>query len=167
MLIRPTMKFVKLSYVVCLLLAVALGVYILADPTPPDSKKIDPRLWGFVPLVIWLFFTFWHHMQKRLVKITILGDRLRYEGGLFSKSTRTIELEKVQDVRVDQSLSQRMFNIGNLSLETAGGTSRLEMDSIDNPQGVADHILSLARGQRHPEAGTDAGPGPAASAGGV
>jgi uncharacterized membrane protein YdbT with pleckstrin-like domain len=161
------MKFVKLSYVVCLLLAVALGVYILADPTPPDSKKIDPRLWGFVPLVIWLFFTFWHHMQKRLVKITILGDRLRYEGGLFSKSTRTIEIEKVQDVRVDQSFSQRMFNIGNLSLETAGGTSRLEMYSIDNPQSVADHILSLARGQRHPETGTDAGSGPTAGASGV
>jgi uncharacterized membrane protein YdbT with pleckstrin-like domain len=133
MLIRPTMKFVKLSYVVCLLLAVALGVYIVAQKQA-DADRIDPRLWGFVPLVIWLFFTLWHHMQKRLVKITILGDRLRYEGGLFSKSTRTIELEKVQDVRVDQTLSQRMFNIGNLSIETAGSTSRLEMDSIDNPQ---------------------------------
>jgi uncharacterized membrane protein YdbT with pleckstrin-like domain len=159
------MKFVKLSYVLCLLLAVALGVYILADPPPANSNKIDPRLWGFAPLIIWIFFTLWHHMQKRLVKITILGDRLRYEGGLFSKSTRTIELEKVQDVRVDQTMWQRMFSIGNLSVETAGGTSRLEMDSIDNPQSVADHILSLARGQRHPDA--EAGSGPAASAGAI
>lgn len=143
MLIRPSLKFVKLSYVFCLLLAVALGVWILSD-----RKPNDPRLWGFLAPGIFLFFTFWQHMQKMLVKITILGDRLRYEGGLFSKSTRTIELEKVQDVRVDQTLWHRMVNIGNLSLETAGGTSRIEMDAIDNPQDVADHILSLARAQR-------------------
>src|SRR5271154_7037368 len=147
MLIRPSLKFVKLSYVFCLLLAVSLGVYILAAP-PPDPKASDPRLWLFILPAILAFLTLFQHMRKMLEKISILGDRLRFEGGLFSKSTRTIELEKVQDVRVDQTMWQRMFGIGNLSLETAGGTSRMEMDAIDNPQTVADHILSLARAQR-------------------
>jgi hypothetical protein len=41
-----------------------------------------------------------------------------------------------------------MVGIGNLSLETAGGTSRIEIDSIDRPQAAADHILELARAQR-------------------
>ncbi len=164
MLIRPTLKFVRLSYVVCLLAAVALGVYILADPMQPDSNKIDPRLWGLVPLAIWLFFTMARHIKQRLVKITILGDRLRYEKGLFSKSTETIELVKVQDVRVNQRLLQRMFNIGNLSFETAGGSSRREIDSVDNPQDAADYILSLARDQRvKPETGAGGGSSPAAN----
>jgi uncharacterized membrane protein YdbT with pleckstrin-like domain len=155
--IRPSLKFVKFSYVLCLLAAVALEVYILVDPNHPDWT-----VWGYVVPGIWLLFTIVRHIKRRLVKITIIDDRLRYEAGVSSKSTRTVELVKIQDVRVDQTLWQRIFHIGNLSLETAGGTSRIEMDVIDNPQDVADHILSLARDQRgKPEAGSD----PAAGAG--
>ena len=74
--------------------------------------------------------------------------------GLFSKSTRTIELIKVQDIRVDRTIWQRMAGIGDLSIETAGSSSRIEIDSIDNPQEAADHIQELARSQRtNPETG--------------
>ena len=143
MVLRPSTKFVNLSYVLCLLMAVAIGVGMKINPPPVEHLE-----YAFILPAILLVFTFVRHMQKRLVKITILGDRLRYESGLFSKSTRTLELVKVQDVRVDQSLGQRMVGIGNLSLETAGGTSRIEMDGIDSPQAAADHILELARAQR-------------------
>jgi membrane protein YdbS with pleckstrin-like domain len=151
MLLRPSLKFVKLSYVLCLVLAVAMGVYLAMNPLPHEG-------YFFLVPAILAFFTFTRHMQKRLVKLTILGDRLRYEAGLVSKSTRTVELVKVQDVRVDQTFGQRIAGIGNLSLETAGGTSRIEMDGIDRPQEAADHILELARAQRiapiDPHAGT-------------
>jgi len=105
-------------------------------------------MWLFVAPGILLLFVMIRHIQRRLVSLTVLGDRLRYESGLFSKTTRTIELVKVQDVRVDQTLGQRMVNIGDLSLETAGGSSRIEIDSVDRPQEAADHILELARAQR-------------------
>ena len=153
MVLRPSLKFVKLSYVLCLLLAVALGVYLLVASAP-----VEHAAYGFILPGILLFFTLIRHIQRRLVKLTIMGDRLRYEAGLFSKSTRTIELVNVQDVRVDQTLGQRMVGIGNLSLETAGGTSRIELDGIDGPQAAADHILELARSQR--STGTDLGHGP-------
>jgi membrane protein YdbS with pleckstrin-like domain len=145
MVLRPSLKFVKLSYVLCLLLAVALGVYIKTASPPLEHSE-----YGFVVPALLIFFTMIRHVQRRLVKLTLLGDRLRFESGLFSKSTRTIELVKVQDVRVDQTLGQRMVGIGNLSLETAGGTSRIEIDGIDQPQAAADHILELARSQRTP-----------------
>src|SRR6185437_16569764 len=134
MQLRPSLKFVKLSYVFCLILAVGLGVYILADPKHPDES-----VWGFLLPVILALFTLIRHIQRRMVKITVLGDRLRYESGLFSKSTRTIELAKVQDIRVDRSIWQRIAGIGDLSIETAGSSSHIEIDSIDRPQEAADH----------------------------
>lgn len=143
MLLRPSLKFVKLSYVLCLVLAVGIAVYIY---TLKDAPEYDWYL--LLAPAILAFFALVRHIQKRMVRITILGDRLRYEAGLASKTTRTIELVKVQDVRVDQSIGQRMVNIGDLSIETAGSTSRIEIESIDRPQQAADHILELARAQR-------------------
>jgi putative membrane protein len=86
------------------------------------------------------------------VKLTVSSDKLRFETGFLAKSTRTIQLAKVQDVRVDQSLKQRVFGVGTLSIETAGEGSRLAVGDIDQPQALADEIMrrsELAAGVGH------------------
>ena len=144
MQLRPSIKLIKLVYILSLVAAVAIAVYLLS------IHDRDDRLWALLLLpAIAFVFAGIRHVRRRLTKLTILGDRLRYESGLFSKTTRTIELAKVQDVRVDQTFGQRMLNIGDLSLETAGETSRIVMQSIDRPQEAADHILELSRAH-HP-----------------
>jgi uncharacterized membrane protein YdbT with pleckstrin-like domain len=140
--IRPSVKFVMLGYLLCVVLEVAIGVIVYLYVTG-NSKNTFLEL-SVIPLILALFVAV-RHIQRRVAKITVITDRLRYESGFFSKTTRTIELAKVQDVRVDQTLSQRMMNVGDISLETAGGSSRLEMNMIDRPQEAADHILELAR----------------------
>jgi uncharacterized membrane protein YdbT with pleckstrin-like domain len=143
MILRPSIKFVKLGYLGCLLLAAAIGVYLVVDKDHPDYYVWALVLPGF--LLLWVVM---RHIERRRVKLEILNDRLRYEAGFMSKATRTVELVKVQDVRVDQSLGQRLVGIGDLSLETAGQGSRIVMPSIDNPQAAADHILGLAQAER-------------------
>jgi len=143
MQLRPSLKFVKLSYVLCLLLAVAIGVYLVADKTH-DNRYV----WALLVPGFLLVLTMIRHAERRRVKVDILGDRLRYESGFLSKTTRTVELVKVQDVSVHQTLGQRMVNIGDLSFETAGQGSAIVIRSIDNPQEAADHILGLSRAQR-------------------
>ena len=88
-------------------------------------------------------------LNRRLTRTTVSGDRLRYETGLASKSTRTIQLSKVQDVRVEQRLMQRLFNVGDISIETAGEASRLTIHNVDAPQALADEIMD--RGQKGPD----------------
>src|SRR5579863_4727892 len=70
--------------------------------------------------------------------------KLRYETGMLSKATRTIQLSKVQDVTVRQTLAQRMGGVGDLSIETAGESSRLTFPNIDGPQAVADQIIDAS-----------------------
>ena len=144
MQLRASLKFVKLGYVVSLLLAVGIAVYLFS------IHNEDERMWALLalPALVALFAAI-RHIQRRLITLTITGDRLRYEAGLLSKTTRTMGLAKIQDVRVDQTLGQRLLNIGDLSLETAGETSRIVIESIDRPQAAADHILELSRA-RHP-----------------
>ena len=142
--LRASIKVIKLGYFVCLLLAVGIVVYLLA------THNQDDRMWAWLALpALAALFLMVRHIQRRLIKLTILSDRLCYEAGLLSKTTRTMELTKVQDVRVDQTLGQRMLNIGDLSLETAGETSRIVIRSIDRPHVAAGRILELSRA-RHP-----------------
>jgi len=141
MLLRQSLKIIVFGYSLCLAAEVAIAAYWLAASPNYGIPFWAPML---APALLALFVAI-RHVRRRMTKITVLPDKLRYESGLFAKTTRTVELMKVQDVRVDQTLGQRMFNIGNISLETAGGSSRIVMASIDRPQEAADHILALAQ----------------------
>jgi uncharacterized membrane protein YdbT with pleckstrin-like domain len=140
--IRPTLKFIKLGYALVLLLIVAC-VVLYFTMIPPDNEWRD-RPWILVIPVLLLVWPIRRHIAQRFTKATIAGDKLRYEVGALSKSTRNISLPKVQDARVDQSVVQRMFAVGNLSIETAGETSRLTMRNVDQPQQVAEEILAAS-----------------------
>ena len=70
---------------------------------------------------------------------------LRYRHGFLVQTTRAMELRKIQDVRVERTLVQRMWGIGTLILESAGESSRLVVADIDNPQRAADAILQAGR----------------------
>ena len=141
MLVRQSVKAVVFGYVLCLLAAVAILIFWETAAEPPAFPIWAPLL---VPLVLAAFVAI-RHIQRRLTKIVVTADRMRYESGLFSKTTENIELSKVQDVRVVQSLTQRIFNVGDISLETAGSSSRVAMASIDGPQETATQILDMVR----------------------
>jgi uncharacterized membrane protein YdbT with pleckstrin-like domain len=141
MLVRQSLKAVVLGYVLCLLAAVAIVIYWETAAAPPAFPMWAPLL---IPLVLAAYVAV-RHIQRRLTKIVVTADRLRYESGLLSKTTENIELSKVQDVRVVQRLTQRLIDVGDISLETAGSSSRIGMTSIDSPQETASHILDLVR----------------------
>ena len=142
-IIRPTMKFIFLGYVlVVVIVAVAVGLGLrMAWPAeiPPAAQTWLP--WLPTLLLLWPLK---RHLRNRLTRMTILEDRLRYETGLLGKTTRTILISRVQDVTVHQSVGQRIFRTGDLSIETAGGSSRETIFNIDNPQEVADRINQLS-----------------------
>ena len=144
--IYPTAKFLKVGTIVAALIFIALEVLYLTQPQWRD--QVGSWVMIIPPLILLWPLTGW--IKRSIRKATITGDRLRYETGFVSKSTRTIQLSKVQDVRVDQGLGQRMFGVGNISIETAGEASRLTLFNIDDPQGLADEILNRAHGGSMP-----------------
>ena len=143
MTIRPTMKFIYMGYAVTVLIVAALVVATMRLQWPPSI----PSAWH--PWIPWLpaLLLLWplkRHVRNRLTKMTILDDRLRYQTGLLSRTTRTILVSRVQDVTVHQRVGQRIFGLGDLSIETAGEASRLTIFQIDRPQEIADHINQLS-----------------------
>jgi len=137
--IRPSMKFIKLGYV-CALLVVAIAIFVhyqyIADRHPAPYLPIAS--------LIVLLWPIKRHLQRQTIALTIAGDKLRYETGLASKSIRIIQLPKVQDVRVIQSFSQRIFGVGDISIETAGENSRLVVENLDQPRALAEQITDAS-----------------------
>lgn len=139
MIIRPTMKFIYLGYLLVFVIVAAAVVFLLRLQWPPQVPA------GLQPWIPWLpvLLFLWPlkcHLRNRLIKMTILDDRLRYQRGLMNRITRTILISRVQDVTVHQSIGQRIFGVGDLSIETAGESSRETIHDIDRPQAIADHI---------------------------
>jgi uncharacterized membrane protein YdbT with pleckstrin-like domain len=145
--IRPSMKFIKAGYV-CALLVVCAAIVVhykyLVDQYPQQRYPYLP-----IASVLLLLWPIKRHLQRQTVKLTMAGDKLRYETGLTTKSMRLIQLPKVQDVRVIQSLTQRMLNVGDVSIETAGENSRLIVENLDGPQQLAEQITDFSA---HPPA---------------
>jgi len=134
-IIRPTMKFIKVGYAAVLLIIIALSIATLAWQWPPWLAWISGVL---------LLWPLKRHLENRMTKITILEDKLRFDTGFLTKTTRTILVSRIQDITVSQRVRQRMLGVGDLSIETAGETSRLTIENIDSPQAFADEIHGLA-----------------------
>ena len=136
-IIRPTAKFLKAGAILTAIVFLALETAYFAYWRGNETLSLLPLI---VPLIFLWPLSRW--VRWRSTKVVISGDRLRYETGLAAKSTRTIQLTRLQDVRVDQGMFQRMFNIGDISLETSGETSRLTVYKVDRPHQVADELLN-------------------------
>lgn len=136
--IRPSTKLVIAGYVfiAILLAAAAFVLYSVAE------KPFQP--WHTLALLLFVF-PLKRHIASRLVTLSIDTDHLTFETGLLSRSRRTIDLAKVQDVTAKQTIGQRMLGTGDLALETAGERSAMVMERIDNPRAVADMIIARSR----------------------
>ena len=138
-LIRPSLKFIKAGYVLAVLLIVAAVAGHLVF-----FKEQVP--WLPAVAVVLLLWPIDRHLKRQFTKTTIAAGKLRHEVGFLSRSTRSIQISKVQDVRVEQTLGQRMFGVGDVSIETAGESSRLTIRNIDDPQRIADGIMDASHG---------------------
>lgn len=137
-IVRPSTKLIRPLYYLAILLAIALYFW---------NRSLEQPLQPYIYIlpVLLVVMAAMKHLGLMFTVMTVAAGKLRYETGMLAKSTRTIEIHKVQDVRVDESLSQRIVGIGNISIETAGETSRLTMANIDKPHAIADKILEAAR----------------------
>ncbi|HLJ14432.1 MAG TPA: PH domain-containing protein [Bryobacteraceae bacterium] len=153
---RPSLKFALAWYVIVIVLCLA-GVYAYRRfwPDQPEWVMAMPVVLFFIPLRM--------HLRRQAVKLVLRGDRLSWQSGLLGKNTRTMDLSKVQDVRVQQSATQRMLGIGSLTIQTAGSGEggSITMDSLDSPHAVADLILDLSKRE---EIERRRAPGPGAGA---
>lgn len=138
--VRPSMKLIRAAYTLVFAIVFAC-VFIYTNYASPQSSSP----WLLLIPALLLLWPMKHHLQRRFIRLSLDGDKLRYEAGVLGRTRRIIQVAKVQDVRVDQTLMQRMLATGKISIETAGESGLLIMENIDDPDAVAEAILNAAK----------------------
>jgi uncharacterized membrane protein YdbT with pleckstrin-like domain len=133
--IRPSMKTVWAGYVLAILV-IAAGVW--AYYTYAADR---PRWLMAIPCVL-LLPPLRMQLKRRLITLRLQDDHLTLETGFFSRTRRTFDMAKVQDVTVRQSFGQRLLGVGDVMLETAGESGRIAILNVDRPRDIADTIIA-------------------------
>jgi len=112
-MIRASMKTTWAAYVVALLLiGVGIWTYLTYGHDQPRWLALLPLAVLVVPLSM--------HVKRRLMTLRLEDHHLTLERGFLSRTRRTLDMAKIQDVTVKQTLGQRMIGVGDLILEDSG-----------------------------------------------
>lgn len=75
----------------------------------------------------------------------IYDDHVEYAEGFFNVQNNRIRLDRVVDVHYKQSVPQKWYNLGTITLDLAGGGSRnaVTFKDIENPEKVYEKVDEL------------------------
>ncbi len=145
--IRPTLKFVRIGYVMAVILA-----FLVVAIIGILSRSWEIPIPAWVSVLIGLSFLLvpaYYHLRQKTVKYELTDSRVIIEDGLISKTTRNVPLGIIQNVTVSRSVLQRMLGFGDIEIENANEQDEtILLDNIDSPQHYADKIMREMR-KRH------------------
>jgi uncharacterized membrane protein YdbT with pleckstrin-like domain len=91
------------------------------------SLLLIPVVIGVIILVVW-------YLKCRSTKLEINGDEIILEQGLLSKDRTELNTSSIRTVKISQSLMNRLFGVGTLSIFTAGDTPEIQVDGMPRPE---------------------------------
>lgn len=138
LIVRPSMKTVWVGYVVAGIIFAGCGwAYYQYLSDRPAWLIAIPLIVFLPPLRV--------HIRRRLVSMRLFDGHLTVESGFFTRTRRTVDVAKIQDVTLSRTLGQRLLGVGDLRLESAGESGSMAMGNVDHPQKIADLILEVAK----------------------
>src|ERR1700743_2448637 len=149
--IHPSMKAVWPAYIIAAIL------YFAAVWAYFHFQDEEPRWLLALPLVVFLIPLRMHLMRRCVTLRFDDGDHLTLESGFLSRTRRTIDMAKIQDVTVRQTFGQRLRDVGALMRETGCESGSIAIANLDSPRMLADEII--AGSKRSPGAGIHHGLG--------
>ncbi len=100
---------------------------------------------GLWTIVTWL--------RWAAASLTITDQRVILDGGVFSRTSKIISLDRVQDVSTRQSVLGRILGYGQVEIDAAGSAGAEILDHLPAPTRVRDQVFLQSEQLRHREAG--------------
>lgn len=126
---RPSWRSILGFYIAGFVAAVVIGIV---------AGLIDATGVGVGAFLVLFVVVLLVGLLKRIgTSYTITNERLHIRRGLLSRSVQQTKLERVQNVNTEQSLFQRILQIGTVDFDTAGtDDSDFTFRGVANPDDV-------------------------------
>lgn len=128
----------------------------LAVPAAAVLSLMFPPF-GYASLILLLIVpvTLWKYLIVRSTRYTLTSQRLRRESGVLAKQLDEVELYRVKDTQLNQTLVDRMLSIGSVLVLSSDETMpHLHLAKIPDPANFREKLraaveqVRLARGVR-------------------
>lgn len=87
-----------------------------------------------IPVGIGIVWLLWWYIVVRNTLVTVGEERVLLSRGVFNKERLEIELESIRTVEIEQTLVDRIFNVGILKIYTAGDRPELKQGGLPDPE---------------------------------
>lgn len=95
-----------------------------------------------ISIVGWPVLAIWWVRHKG-ARLALSGREIMLERGLLSKQRTQIALSSIRSVRITQSFGQRLFDVGDVELFSAGDYAEIAIRAMPHPGRIRD--LAAAR----------------------
>lgn len=95
---------------------------------------------GLWAIAVWI--------QWASISFTLTDQRVILAAGVFSRATKVIALDRVQDVSTRQTLLGRMLNYGRVEIDAAGAAGAELLDHVPAPGDFRDEVFVQAERRR-------------------
>jgi uncharacterized membrane protein YdbT with pleckstrin-like domain len=124
--------------------AVAAVLFLICVWAYFQYGQDNPAWLPAIPLIFFIW-PLRMHISRRQISMKLDDGHLTIESGYLSRTRRTVDIAKIQDVTVRQSVGQRILGVGDLMLESAGEAGAMGIQNVDGPREIADQILAESK----------------------
>ena len=129
---------IKSLLVPIILLIAAVVVDITAGSTGIANFQLIATLAAIAIAVLWLIVV-WIRWQS--TSYTLTDQRIKIETGVFSRQSKMIPIDRVQDCTTKQSLVGRILGYGRVEVDAAGAQGAEVLDHLPNPEVFRDQVF--------------------------
>jgi membrane protein YdbS with pleckstrin-like domain len=142
-------------FLILIFLAAALSLFLRLPWDPGEFLGRDMHIYGPALLLTLSFILFLMAEARRINHRYFIGETtISVRTGILSRKTQYLPYRQIERVEVDQSILGRMFNIGNVIIDTGDDTIRLR--AVKAPDRVhklvTEQIANLGGNARSPSA---------------
>jgi uncharacterized membrane protein YdbT with pleckstrin-like domain len=137
-----------------LMVLVIIGGIVLAvlSKVSQQFTNMPWMVWVGIGMIVvgMLCWLIWWGAPHRWIKLTITNKRTIRQEGIVVRKTSEVLHNHIRNVKIEQSVLERLFGVGSISIDTAGGEGpdemvEIEMKNVARPYRVKEIIDQYRR----------------------
>ena len=108
-----------------------------------EEKVFKPAIFRAAPVWVSLVVTctaglalIYYYLKSQAESLVVSSNRVTYKSGLIAKDQTDLKLDRISQVRVDQSIFQRMMNTGDVLIYVSGDRPDMTARGFVDPNGI-------------------------------